>query len=380
MRNRSKVHPTGGFGAPFLAALLLLGCGHTDPITPDRQETDTPFDPSAPQRLTYNEAADRGAAWLADGSGLVYSAQQADRTDNDVCLALLPPTGGSQRNLWCDVPAGATRTDAVEFPAPRADGGLAFVAASSTIGGLSPITTAIALGPSLDPRTGEIVRTFPYTPAGSAPQDAAEQLRWVDETRLAYLGQQFRARVPCMQCPPDTLRIGQAVTLLDVSVAGAVPLAVPGTATATGVATEPGTDAVYYTVGGDARVFRHTLSTGVVEVVHDFGAAGVARDIHIAARRLTAVVGGRVTFGADTQFGPVQWDSGGVIHVVDLDSGEDTPLDPGARLYRRPSLSPAGDAVIAEGYPLILVGIPTLPPSVDTTVGKSGDLFLYGGP
>ena len=370
----------GGIVVPLLAACLTLACGHTEPATPPPYGSDTPFDPGPPQRLTYNAAADRAAAWLADGSGLLYSAQQVARPDRDVCLALLPPTGGSQRGLWCDVPDGESQTDAVEFAAPDGAGRLAFFSASGTIGGASPVRVAIALAPTLDPRNAARVRTFPYTPEGSTPQDAAEHLRWLDGTRLAYVGQQFRVRVPCVLCPPDTLRIGQAVTVLETAAPGSLPAAVPGTAFATGVATEPGTDALYYTLGGDTRVYRRSLTSGSVDIVHDFGGAGIARDIHVAGGRLAAVVGGRVAFVTDAQFGPVQRDSGGVVHVVDLASGQDTRLEPGARLFRRPALSPAGDAVAVEGYPLILAPLGTVPPSVDTTVGKAGDLFLFGAP
>jgi hypothetical protein len=380
MPRRSKVPPAGGIAAPLLAACLLLACGHTEPLTPPPYGAEGPFDPTPPQRLTYNGGADRGAAWLADGSGLVYSTQLVDRPDRDVCLALLPPGGGSQRALWCDVPRGADWTDAIEFAAPAADGRLAFLAASGTIGSVNPTQEAIALALSLDPGSAAMVRSFPYTPEGSAPQDAAEHLRWIDATRLAYVGQQFRVRPPCPTCPPDTLRIGQAVTLLETGVPGALPVAVPGTEAATGVATDAGGDAVYYTLGGDSRVYRRILSSGVVEVVWDFGSAGVARDIHLAGRRVVAVVGGRVTFGADPQFGAVQWDSGGVIHVVDLDTGLDTSLDPGARLFRRPALSPSGTAVVAEGSPLIVTILPTTPTTYDTTVGKTVDLFLFGAP
>jgi hypothetical protein len=49
-------------------------------------------------------------------------------------------------------------------------------------------------------------------------------------------------------------------------------------------------------------------------------------------------------------------------------------LDTPGRLYRRPALSPDGARVVAEGYPIIVSG-----PTADTTVGKSGDLFLFGG-
>jgi hypothetical protein len=76
----------------------------------------------------------------------------------------------------------------------------------------------------------------------------------------------------------------------------------------------------------------------------------------------------------------MQRDSGGVVHVVDLASGQDTRLDPGTRLFRRPALSPAGDVLAVEGYPLILTPLGTDPPTVDTTVGRAGDLFLYGAP
>ena len=38
-----------------------------------------------------------------------------------------------------------------------------------------------------------------------------------------------------------------------------------------------------------------------------------------------------------------------------------------------PVLSPAGDRVVAEGYPLIVS-------EADTTVGRSGDLFLFSAP
>ena len=380
MRTCSRTSSAGGIGAPLLAACLALGCGHSDPAAPPPYGSDTPFDATPPQRLTYNDGADRGAAWLADGTGLLYSSQLLARPDRDVCLGLIPSGGGSQRGLWCDVPEGADQTDAIESAASAPDGRLAFLATAGLVGSANPAREAIALAPSLDPREARMVRTFPYTPEGSTPQDAAEQLRWLDATRLVYLGQQFRVRPPCPTCAPDTLRIGQAVTLLEISTPGAVPVALPGTGTATGVAVGPGGDEVFYTLGGDTRVYRRTLSSGSVDVVHDFGAAGIARDIHIAAGRLAAVVGGRAAFAIDAQFGPMQWDSGGVIHVVDLGSGVDTSLDPGGRLFRRPVLSPAGDALVAEGRPIVVDTIFTAPTTYDTTVAGTVDLYRFGAP
>jgi hypothetical protein len=111
-------------------------------------------------------------------------------------------------------------------------------------------------------------------------------------------------------------------------------------------------------------------------VVHDFGPAGVARDVHASGSRVAVVVGGRVAFGVHPRAGPVQWDSGGTLHVVDLDGGDDLVLDTPGRLYRRPAVSPDGSSIVAEGFPLVITGPASAP---DTTVSRSGDLYLFGG-
>ena len=72
----------------------------------------------------------------------------------------------------------------------------------------------------------------------------------------------------------------------------------------------------------------------------------------------------------------MQRDSGGVIHVVELGEDGSVALDTPGRLYRHPALSPDGTRIVAEGFPLIISGPPFDP---DTTVGKSGDLYLFGG-
>lgn len=381
MRRRSRKSPgAGGLRVPLVAAALAVGCGHTEPFSNPTYGSESPLDDTPPQRLTYNPDADRGAAWLADGSGIVYSAQQDDRGDGDVCLAVLPPTGGTQRNLWCDVPDGPDQRDAIESPAPAPGGGIAFLMATSAPTNVNPTREAIAVAPSLDPRGASEVRRFPYTPAGGLPDGTAEHLRWLDATRLVYVGQQFRTDEPCSLCEVDTLRIGQGVTLLATDQPGAVPTSLPGTTYATGVATGADPDQVFYTLGGDTRVYRRTLSSGATDVVYDFGPAGVVRDISLAGSRLAAVVGGRVHFVIDPNFGPMQWDSGGEVHVVDLGTGADVVVDPELKLFRRPAIAPGGAAVVAEGYPLIIVRSATVPNAFDTTVSRSGDLYLYGAP
>ncbi|HYC34030.1 MAG TPA: hypothetical protein VEB59_17190 [Gemmatimonadales bacterium] len=381
MRIRSTKSPAaGGLGVSLLAAALVLGCGHSEPFPDSNYGSENPFDDTPPVRLTYNTAADRGAAWLPDGSGIVYSAQQASRGDADVCLAVLPATGGSQRDLWCDVPVGPDRRDAVESGAPGPEGGIAFLTADGTPLGVNPVREVIAVAPTLDPRGRAEVRTFPVTPDGGLPEGTVSFLRWLDPTRLVYVGAQFRTKMHCPTCTVDTVRIGQGVSVIATDQPGGSPTALPGTAYATGVATSGNPDHVYYTLAGDTRVYRRTLSSGVTDIVHDFGPAGVVRDISLAGERLAAVVGGRVHFVVDPLFGPVQWDSGGDIHVVNLSSGEDSFIQSERMLFRRPAISPGGNAIVAEGYGVTIIRVSDAPIDFDTLVSKTSDLYLYGAP
>jgi hypothetical protein len=366
-----------------LILLLLAGCGHTEPFGSVPVGSDQPFDPTPPVRLTLNQGPDRGAAWLPDGSGIIYSTQQLGRRDHDVCLALIPAGGGSQRRLTCDLtPAGGDSTDAIETPAPSVDGRLAFIAVGSRINAIPPGGSAISVSSLADPANRTTVRTVPYTIPGERLHSGASQLRWLSPTTLLYLGERVEYRHRCVSCVEwDTLTSGLDATLLDLTQPGSFPIRVPGTDQASGVSAGNAADEVYYTLNGDSRVFRRSLSTGDVTVVHDFGAAGIVRDVHVVGNRMAAVIGGRVTFGTDPVLGIMQWDSGGVVHVVDLQGGSDIPLD-GPGLFRRPQLSPSGAAVVAEGYPLVIADVPTPggPPRTDTTVSRRGDLYLFGQP
>jgi len=108
-------------------------------------------------------------------------------------------------------------------------------------------------------------------------------------------------------------------------------------------------DFIFYTLGGDSRVYRRGLSTGEVAVAHDFAAAGIARDVHVVGNRLVAVVGGDVSFAYDSVLGyDVQRDRGGSLYLVDFTTGAETPLPGGTPPLRRPALSPSGKRVVAE--------------------------------
>jgi hypothetical protein len=378
MTPRSSVTPARWTALGLLCLVASApACSHTEPFdnSPGGAE---PFDPGPPARLTLNPAHDGSPSWLADGSGILYSAQQVEREDHDVCLAELPPTGGQHRRLTCDIPGDHESTDAAQSSAASLDGRVALLSAGNgNIGGTSPVFLEIALIPTLDGLDAQRVRTLPFTPAGGSAQDYAGHLRWLTEDALVYVGQHFVVHRPCPEgCALDTLLIGTEVTTLSLEGASVTGTAVPGTELATGVAPVLDGAAILYTLPNDTRIYRRVLASGEVTVVHDFGAAGIVRDVHAVGNRVTAVVGGRVAFSVDPPVGPVQRDSGGVVHVVELGETGSLVLDTPGRLYRRPALSPDGTRIVAEGYPLIITGPPFDP---DTAVSKSGDIYLFGG-
>ncbi|HEX2217509.1 MAG TPA: hypothetical protein VHG35_01800 [Gemmatimonadales bacterium] len=380
MTHRPSVIRAGWRALGLLSlAAAGAGCSHSEPFS-NPQGSEEPFDPGPPARLTLNPGHDGHPSWLPDGSGILYSSQQLDRTDADVCLTELPETGGRQRWLACDLAGDRTSRDAGQSAAVSPDGRLAVLrAGNGESGGQSPVFLDIALAPSLDVHQAQTVRTLPFAPAGGASHDYAGHLRWLREDALVYVGQLFRAQPACPDrgCPLDTLLLGTEVTLLELSGSAVNGSALPGTTQATGVAPILDGTAILYTLRADTRIYRRDLSSGQVAVVHDFGAAGVARDVHAAGDRMAAVVGGRLGFAVDPRIGPAEWDSGGIVHVLELDGANPVVLDTPGRLYRRPALSPDGSRLVAEGFPLI-INVNPVTGEIDTTVNRSGDLYLFG--
>jgi hypothetical protein len=363
----------------LLLPLGLSGCGHSQPFGSNPDQTDQPFDPSPPVRLTLNRGHDREPTWMPDGSGILYSTQLAGRQDNDICLALLPPGGGSQRFLTCHLSSEPdVLTETIESPAPSSDGRLAFVGASFPADAVTPDNQAISLAPLTDPAARQSLIAVPYTIPGGRVHGGVSRLAWLGPNRLLYLAEAVHIVRDCEVCPRETLRSGLEAVWLNSGSPQAEPQVIPGSDYASGVSTGPTEDEVFYTLGGDSRVYHRVLSTGAISVVYDFAAAGIVRDIHVVGTRIAAVVGGRVHFAADPALGPTQWDSGGIVHVVDLQEGTDLALE-GPGLFRRPRLSPSATGVVAEGYALLFTTDPETS-QVDTTVSELADLYLFGQP
>lgn len=360
-------------------AALLIACDHEKPFESPDTGTDAPFLPGAPTRLTYNPGKDLHPAWLADGSAMIYAWEEFAVLPYDRCLGLMAPTGGTRYQTICDrTAAGEDSTDLFDEPAPSSDGQLAFLRGRSRPGALSPDWLGLRVGGMENPSTARVVRSIPYTAPSGRLHNWISYIGWLNPTELVYLGDLAAYPRPSGGGPPDTLISGLEIMRLDFSGATPVLEVVPGTDIASSVAVG-GPDQIYYTIGGDTRVYRRTLSSGAVDIAHDFAALGIARDVTVQGDRLIAVVGGRVAL-VDTVYGPVQFDAGGRLVSVDLTSGSETILPTDTQLlFRRPALTAVGATtrLVAEGYPLTITIVAGIP---DTTIARIPDLYLFEAP
>ena len=367
-----------------IAALVLTvtSCSHSDAFTPADPATDQPFSSIPPVRLTYSPLADLTPAWLPDGSAIIYAFGDAvSRLQNDQCLGIMPPTGGSRRDICNLGPFASDSTDTFSSPAVSAGGQLAYVRGSKPLTAQDERYLALVSGPLSDPARFATARTFPFQ-ADGAFYTTAEDLSWLGDTRLLVLGMTDTS-ILCADPPVCSfsvlVRSGRDILLADLVAGGAVLTPLPGTAWATSVA-RGGSDAeFYYTVAASSVVRRAALTGGASSVAHDFGAGGIARDVTVAGSRMAAVVGGFVTVYDDGAGNPIQQDVAGHLVLVDLGSGAEQELTAPLTLFRHPALAPDGSSVVAEAYPLHVTQFPLPGGGVgaDTTVGGPADLMRF---
>jgi hypothetical protein len=334
-------------------ALLLVaglaGCDHSFPFQSGEYGPDGPFGSGVPTRLTLNPGHDFGAAWLPGGAGIMYSAERLDRADRDRCLAVQPPAGGVVTAYSCRTTAANDSLDVFENAAVSDGGRVAYVRVASHRFPvpLGPDALALVVGTVNDPAAGTVVRPMPFALADG---DAAAHIAWLDETRLIYVAQRVRYPIPCRGCAPDTVSTGLRVVMIDLGGSGPVLTEIAGTDSASSVAVGATSDTIYFTRNGDSRVYRYAFSGGDTATVHDFGFAGIARDLSVAAGRLVAVVGGDVSYVVDSILGPSQIDNGGPLCFVTLATGAETVFGADTSRFRRPALSPDGTRVAFEDW------------------------------
>lgn len=337
-----------------LAAVTLGACRHGEPFRVVEEPPRGPAASAYPRRLTFNQGQDLAPRWLPDGSAIVYSVERIDRADRDRCLGFLPPEGGSLLRTVCNRRYIADdSTDAYEEPAPGPNGLIAYQRSSANVGFLSYRFRGLVVAPLDSPggAEGRSLRSLPYREPGERFHYGLSHIHWLSDSSFVYLGDLVGYLKRRQDQPIDTIVSGLKAMRVTLVGDSAVFESLAGTDYASSVAAGPGSDEIYYTLGGDTRVFRRALSSGSTTVVWDFGPAGIARDVSLAAGRLAAVVGGDVTFRYEQGFGDfAQRDAGGAIHVVDLATGTDTVLDGRGLAFRHAALSPTGTRVVAESY------------------------------
>lgn len=279
----------------------------------------------------------------------MYSTERLDRADRDRCLAVQPPAGGVVTAYACRTTAANDSLDVFESAAISGDGRVAYVRVASHRFPvpLGPDAQALVVGTLDDPAGGSVVRLQPFALLDG---DAAAHIAWLDGTRVIYVAQRVRYRLPCRSCAPDTVRTGLRVVMIELGGIAPVLTEIAGTDSASSVAVGATSDTIYFTRNGDSRVYRYAFSGGDTAGVHDFSVAGIARDVSVAAGRLAAVVGGDVIYVADSILGPSQVDHGGPLFFVTLATGAETVFGSDSSRFRRPVLSPDGTRVAFEDW------------------------------
>ena len=318
------------------ALILALACGHGEPFTSPPTGTDQPFGTGSPVRLTYNPLLDSEIAWSADGSALLYTATRADEPNLSRCIEMLPPTGGRSLRSLCPGRSIFDSTVALESGAESDSGRIAYLRSAR-----SPLNSGWVNRVLVSVSPDGAIREVAATPLADPVQPYAglSQLRWLDESRLVYLAEDYQV-VFCLGCVPYDRATPLFIVTVDLTTEPATFTKVPGTTGATGVAVL-GPDSILFTMRGDARVYRQVLSTGAVTPVWDFGAGHSVLWAQQAGSRLTALVDGAA------------W-------LVDLGAATATQIGaPSGSGYESLALSPDGRRLAA---------------------GRAGDLWLFDLP
>jgi WD40 repeat protein len=359
-----------------MAVLLLTpACGHSSALEPDPYPPAPPFSQLLPRRLTFNIGDDRTPAWLPDGSAIIYSAEQMDRPDHDRCLSVLPAQGGTISDRYCQLdPIHDDSTDLMEAPAISREGRLLFRRVVSWVGQQKLGLSNLMVGAAADPVRAAPLRALPYTAPSGRLHSSITSPHWIGPDTVVYLAEQLFYEGSTFH--PDTFTTGLEITLIDFSSDEPRFETVPGTDYASGVDVSNDGTALFYTLGGDSRVYQRDLASGVVSTLHDFGDSTIARDVQVRGRTLVAVVGRSVLYRFEDAHGFVQRDEGGDLVTVDLGSAQVRRFGTDTVLFRHPALSPDGAWVVAETQPYDTVHHDVV--SDFTAQNHRADLWLFG--
>lgn len=356
----------------FLACALAIGsCSHEEPADQGTTGPSGPFLPGPPTQLTFATGYELTPNWLPDGSGILHSYDRRLNGRPDRCLGQLPGAGGSRTLEFCAATEGSLDSlDALEGAGQSPGGRVLYQWSQSRVGDAAPLNSRLVRARASSLWDVTTLTLVPYTLPGGRMHQLVGPVQWLDDDRAVYLGQDVLRPLPCGGCPPDTIPVGREIVRVDLG-SGTPQLAIiPGTEDATSVAVDPAGDGIYFTRLLDTRVFRVGLAGGEPQPVHDFGAAGIVRDVTVRGRKLLAVVGGQIAAVSDPSLGTWQADAGGPMLLLDLDTQAVAPVGSSSNFYfRHPSLAPEGDVVAVEAYH-----------RVGDLVERIPDLWLYPVP
>lgn len=357
-----------------------LACEHSSALSPADQGTAAPFAPGSPAQVTFSVGDDRTPSWLPDGSAIIYSSEQLDRRDHDRCFQFLPPTGGRVTRRACNLQPIALddSTDRYESPAVSPSGDLIYTLARSWIGLQKGPRQALVLGTLAEPFAGASELTpIPYFASSGRTHSSISEISWAGPGRVVYLGQMLFYEGSTFY--PDTFYTGLDVVVGDIAAGGITLTALPGTDYASGVSVDPADPTIiYFTLGGDSKVYRQSLASGERSVLYDFGPGHIVRDPQVSGRQLVAILDGSVLYHFEDAHGYVQRDEGGDLAIVNLESGAMQLVQLPATLFRRPAIAPGGARFVVEASPRVPVHV--TPQSDFNAINHRPDLWLFDLP
>lgn len=290
----------------------------------------------------------------------------------------MPAEGGTILDQFCPIdPLQSDSTNLYDAPAVSADGRVFFHNVVSWIGQQKLGEAFLAVGMLGDPVQSTPVTRLPYTASNGKIHSSIRSPAWIGPNSLVYLAEMLFYQGSTFY--PDTFVTGLDIVRLDLSGAAPVFEVVPGTDNASSVAVDGNSEVIFYTLGGDSRVYRRDLATGAVTVFYDFGSGEIARDVTVDGSRLVAVVGGSVLYQFEAPHNEfVQRDEGGDLHFVDLATSAHTVFPGDSVLFRHPVFSPDGRRVVVEVSPFAPVHVG--PDSDFNATNHRVDIWLFDMP